>query len=60
MIKVPEKKDYKKLLKQYLQEHDKPLKPIKSRDKNPVPEHIHCPCCNAPHEYIYDNAGGRG
>lgn len=25
-----------------------------------VPEHIHCPCCNAPHNYIYDSTGGRG
>lgn len=36
LIKVPEKKDYKQLLNQYLKEHDKPLKPIKSRGKNPV------------------------
>ena len=45
IIHVPEKKDYKQLLKQYLKEHDKPLKPIKSRGKNPVPEHVHCPHC---------------
>lgn len=60
IIHVPEKKDYKQLLKQYLKKHDKPLKPIKSRGKNPVPEDVHCPCCNAPHNYIYDNTGGRG
>lgn len=36
LIKVPEKKDYKQLLNQYLKEHDKPLKPINSRGKNPV------------------------
>lgn len=60
LIKVPEKKDYKQLLNQYLKEHDKPLKPIKSRGKNPVPNDVHCPCCNAPHTYIYDNTGGRG
>lgn len=60
IIHVPEKKDFKQLLKQYLKEHDKPLKPIKSRSKNPVSEHIHCPCCNAPHNYIYGNTGGRG
>ena len=36
LIKVPEKKDYKQLLNQYLKEHDKPLKPIKSRGKNTV------------------------
>ena len=60
LIKVPENKDYKQLLNQYLKEHDKPLKPIKSRGKNPVPNDVHCPCCNAPHTYIYDNTGGRG
>lgn len=60
IIHVPEKKDYKQLLDQYLKENAKPLKPIKSRGKNPVPEGVHCPCCNAPHEYIYDNTGGRG
>ena len=60
IIKVHEKKDYKLLLQQYLTEHDKPLKPIKSRGKHPVLSDVHCPCCNAPHEYIYDNTGGRG
>ena len=28
LIKVPEKKDYKQLLKQYLKENDKPLKQL--------------------------------
>lgn len=61
LIHVPVKKDYKQLLEQYLKEHDKPLKPVKSRiGKHPVPSDIHCPCCNAPHIYIYDNNGGRG
>ena len=60
IIKVHEKKYYKLLLQQYLKEHGKPLKPIKSRGKHPVPSDVHCPCCNAPHEYIYDNTGGRG
>ena len=60
IIHVPEKKDFKKLLTQYLNEHGKPLKPINPRGKNPVPNDVHCPCCNAPHNYIYDNTGGRG
>ena len=60
IIHVPEKKDYKQLLEQYIKGHGKPLKPIKSRGKNPVPDDVHCPCCNAPHIYIYDNTGGRG
>lgn len=60
IVKVPEKKNYKHLLKQYFQEHGKSLKPINARGKNPVPKDVLCPCCNAPHEYIYDNTGGRG
>ena len=60
VIKVPEKKDYKQLLDLYFKEHGKELKPVKSRGKNPVPDDISCPCCNAPHQYLYDNTGGRG
>ena len=60
LLKVPEKKDYKQLLKVYLEKNGKVLKPIKSRGKHPVPDDVHCPCCNAPHQYIYDNTGGRG
>jgi len=60
LIKVPEKKDYRNLLKLYFKEHQKPLKPINSRGKHPVPDDVHCPCCDAPHQYIYDNTGGRG
>ena len=60
LVKVPEKKDYKQLLKQYLNDNGKPLKPIKTRGNHPVPNDVHCPCCNAPHDYIYDNTGGRG
>lgn len=59
-IIVNEKKDFNQLLDLYLKEHGKPLKPIKPRGKNPVPNDVHCPCCNAPHNYIYDNTGGRG
>ena len=60
IIHVPEKKDYKQLLELYIKEHGKSLKPINSRSKNPVSDNLHCPCCNAPHQYIYDNNGGRG
>ena len=60
LIKVPEKKNYKVLLDLYLKEYNKPLKPIKPRGNNPVPVDVHCPCCNATHNYIYDNTGGRG
>lgn len=60
VIKTFEKKDYKKLLKAYQKEHKKPLKPVKSRGGKQVPSDTVCPVCGAPHEYIYDNNGGRG
>jgi transposase-like protein len=60
VIKTFEKKDYKQILKTYLEENGKPLKPVKSRGANPVPKDVVCPCCSAPHEFLYDNTGGRG
>ena len=52
------KYDYNVLLKNYKLEKGKELKPVKS--KFPIPESITCPCCGAPHIYLYDNNGGRG
>lgn len=60
IVKVPKKKDFKLLLKQHLENTGKPIKPINARGNNPVPSQVRCPCCNAPHTYIYDNTGGRG
>ena len=60
VIKTIEKKDYKLILKTYLEENGKPLKPVNSRGNHPVPDDVVCPYCDAPHEYLYDNAGGRG
>lgn len=57
---IPEKLDYKVLLEKYFEQHNKPLKPIHHRGKNIVPDDVCCPRCNAPHNYIYDNTGGRG
>lgn len=57
---APEKLDYKLLLEQYFNQHHKTLKPIRHRGTNLVPNDICCPRCNAPHDYIYDNTGGRG
>ena len=59
-IHTVEKKNYKLLLQKHLEETGNPIKPINSRGKFPVPSDVHCPCCNAPHNYIYDNTGGRG
>jgi len=60
VIKTFEKADYKLLLYEYNAVHGKELKPINSRGKNKVPEEVICPHCGAPHQYLYDNTGGRG
>lgn len=62
VIEKIEKLDYKKLLLDYYLKHGEELKTIKPRknSKNRVPNSVICPCCNAPHIYIYDNSGGRG
>lgn len=52
------KKDFKDLLAQYEQIHGKPLVPVKCRSgSTPVPDRVLCPCCNAPHIYLYYNDG---
>ena len=60
IIKHFERFDYKQLLSEYLYSNGKELKPVKSRGKNPVPDSFICPRCGAPHNYLYDNTGGRG
>lgn len=40
--------------------NSKDKKPVNPRGKNPVAPDTVCPRCSAPHNYIYDNAGGRG
>jgi len=55
------KLDYKKLLQNYQDIHGKELKTI-NRHKNAVnkvPDTIKCPRCNVPHQYLYDNNGGK-
>lgn len=54
------KKGSQTLLQQYLNEYDKPLKPINLRGKHPVHSDVYFHCCNASHKYIYNNTGGRG
>jgi transposase-like protein len=60
VVKTLDKLNYKHLLNDYLSQHSKELKPVKYRGHNPVPSETTCPCCGAPHQYIYDNNGGRG
>lgn len=52
--------DFTELLANYFETFDKPLRPVKSRSGKVVPSDISCPRCGAPHNYIYDNNGGRG
>lgn len=61
-IIVPERKHYQELLAHYFQEHGKPLSPVKRHksSKARVPNTMICPTCGAPHDYLYDNTGGRG
>ena len=56
----PEKVDYVLLLKYYKQYYNKTLKPITHRKNTIIDKNIKCPKCGAPHEYIYDNNGGKG
>lgn len=46
----------------YRLRYGKAVKPVKTHKgkTRTVPEDIVCPLCGAPHEYIYDNTGGRG
>lgn len=60
IIKKLEVLDYKQLLIHHLSQNGKELKPVKSRGGTPVPEDVVCLRCGAPHNYIYDNSGGRG
>ena len=54
------KQDYTFLIEYYHQRYNKIIKPVNRRNGRTVPETIVCPFCGAPHEYIYDNNGGKG
>jgi transposase-like protein len=60
IIKKLETLDYKTLLSEYKTENGKELKPVKSRGGKSVSSDAICPRCGAPHNYLYDNNGGRG
>jgi len=61
IIEVLEKMNYTALLDEYYQKHGKHLKPVKPQknSKARVPNTLVCPRCGAPHNYLYDNTGGR-
>lgn len=50
-----QKYDYQALLKDHMAKCGKPLKPVKRQGDNEIPRSVKCPCCLAPHDYIYDN-----
>jgi len=59
-IQVLDKLDYQKLILEHLKTTGKPLTPVSHRKPSKVPTTLTCPRCNAPHDYLYDNTGGRG
>lgn len=62
IIRKFEKQDYLFLIDYYIWKYGKILKPVQCHKNKvrTVPEDTFCPRCNAPHDYIYDNNGGRG
>lgn len=60
IIKRFEKQDFSFLLDYYIWKYGKTIKPVQRRNGKSVPEDIICPLCGAPHQYIYDNNGGKG
>jgi transposase-like protein len=62
IIKPFIKQDWKLWTQYYLLRYGKPLKPVQTQKgkTHNVPSDTVCPLCGAPHEYIYDNNGGKG
>lgn len=54
------KLDYRQIIKSHKKLWNKSINPIKSRGGTPVSKDVSCPYCGAPHEFLYDNSGGRG
>jgi putative transposase len=51
-------RDYKQILAEHEKVHGAPLAPVRYRaGAHRVPELIVCPCCSAPHTYLYYNDG---
>lgn len=55
-----EPQDYKFLIDYYLWKYKKPLKPVNKRGSYTIADDVFCPKCNAPHNYLYQNNGGKG
>lgn len=54
------KQDWKFLIAYFEHKYGKKIDPVRHRGGRSVPEDKICPVCGAPHEYLYDNNGGRG
>lgn len=60
VIKPFIKQDWQFLLRYYEWKYHKVVRPVQRRNGRYVPETVICPVCGAPHQYIYDNNGGKG
>lgn len=60
IIKEVELLNYKDILKEHLISTGKEIKPVALRKESSVPKDSVCNRCGAPHQYLYDNNGGRG
>lgn len=54
------KGNYKHIIDGYFKKTGVLIKPVRHRKASSVPKDLRCPYCNAPHDYIYDNNGGKG
>lgn len=56
------KYNYKELIAYFHERYGKLIKPVAIRrnSKRNVPTDTICPRCGAPHNYLYDNNGGKG
>jgi len=55
-----EKVDYQLLLAYYEHKYNKLITAVNRKSGKQIPKNIECPKCGAPHQYIYDNNGGKG
>ena len=60
IIKRFQKQDFLFLLEYYFWKYGQIIKPVQRRNGKTIPEATTCPLCGAPHQYIYDNNGGKG
>ena len=52
--------NWQDLNRYYTWKYGKPIKPVHHRSECDIPEDCTCPCCKAPHPFLYRNNGRRG